>query len=44
MQVQVRREGLDRWVELEEETAQAAESIRRIIVTLLVKCKYRYAG
>ena len=31
-------------VELEEETAQAAESIRRITATLSVKHKYSYAG
>ena len=31
-------------VELEEDRAQAAESIRRITATLSVKCKYRYAG
>ena len=28
---------------LEEDRAQAAESIRRITATLSVKCKYRYA-
>ena len=27
-----------------EDRAQAAESIRRITVTLSVKCKYRYVG
>ena len=31
-------------VELEEDRAQAAESVRRITVTLSVKRKYRYAG
>ena len=31
-------------VELEEDRAQAAESIRRITATLSVKRKYRYAG
>ena len=31
-------------VELEEDRAQAAESIRRITATLSVRRKYRYAG
>ena len=31
-------------VELEEDRAQAAESIRSITATLSVECKYRYAG